>query len=165
MAGHGDPATPPRTDLVLAAVFFVFAAAVLMASASMPTFTDQGTPLYVAPGVVPAFHGVVLAILSVVLGVRAVLRGALRAAPVGVAAQNLGRVGLAAVLAVGFAVGLVGRVPFWLAAALFIFTFIMAFELRGGGLARKAAIAMGIGLVTGVGITLLFERVFLIRMP
>jgi len=131
----------------------------------MPTFTDQGTPLYVAPGVVPAFHGVVLAILSVVLGVRAVLRGALRAAPVGVAAQNLGRVGLAAVLAVGFAVGLVGRVPFWLAAALFIFTFIMAFELRGGGLARKAAIAMGIGLVTGVGITLLFERVFLIRMP
>ena len=165
MAGHGDPATPPRTDLVLAAVFFVFAAAVLMATASKPTFTDQGTPLYVAPGVVPAFHGVVLAILSVVLGVRAVLRGALRAAPVGVAAQNLGRVGLAAVLAVGFAVGLVGRVPFWLAAALFIFTFIMAFELRGGGLARKAAIAMGIGLVTGVGITLLFERVFLIRMP
>ena len=32
-------------------------------------------------------------------------------------------------------------------------------------LAINAAIAAGIGLATGVGITTLFERVFLIRMP
>jgi putative tricarboxylic transport membrane protein len=165
MAGHGDPSTAPRTDLIVAAVFLAFAVAVLAAAASMPTFTDQGTPLYVAPGVVPAFHAIVLAILSIILAVRAILRGALHPVSVGAPAQNLARIGLAAALALVFAVGLVGRLPFWLAAALFIFAFIMAFEFRGGQLPRKATIAAAIGCATGIGISLLFERVFLIRMP
>ena len=170
MSGHGDAATPPRQDLIVAAVFFAFSTAVVSASLAMPTFTDQGTPLYVAPGVVPGFHGIVLGLLSVILGVRAVLRGALHPQPAaGPPTSSIRRIAIAAVLAIGFAVGLVGRLPFWLAASLFVFTFIMTFELRRGmaraALARNAALAAGIGLATGVGITLLFERVFLIRMP
>jgi cation transport ATPase len=171
MSGHGDArGLSPRTDLVVAAVFLVFGAAVIVAAFAMPTFTDQGTPLYVAPGVVPGFQGVVLAVLSLVLGARSLLRGALHATSEGgTDAQSLRRIAVAAVLAVGFAAGLIGRVPFWLAASVFVFCFVMAFEwdrtASAASLRRNAAIAAGIGLATGFGITLLFERVFLIRMP
>lgn len=172
--GHGDAAPPStRTDLILAAVFFVFAVAVISASLAMPTFTDQGTPAYVAPGIVPGFHGVVIGLLSVILAARSVARGALHPraqadAPPGLRASLL-RIALATVLAVGFAAGLIGRLPFWIASALFVFCFIMAFEYEPRMPARRlltnAAIAAGIGLCTGVGISQLFERVFLIRMP
>jgi hypothetical protein len=168
MSGHGDAAggTSPRSDLIVAAVFLVFATAVVTASLAMPTFTDQGTPWFVAPGIVPGFHGLVLAVLAVVLAVRSIRRGALHAMPPGAAAApTVRRIALATVLAVGFAAGLVGRLPFWLAATIFVFAFIMAFEWRRGMLARNAAIGLGIGLVTGIGITLIFERLFLIRMP
>jgi hypothetical protein len=172
MSGHGDAApTHPRTDLILAAIFFVFGAAIMVASAAMPTFTDQGTPIFVAPGIVPAFHGAMLAILSVVLALRSFARGIGRrtggAAPD--VRRSIFRTALATVLAVAFAAGLIGRLPFWLAAAIFVFCFINAFEFERGQPARlrlvNAGIALAIGIVTGVGITLLFERLFLIRMP
>jgi hypothetical protein len=171
--GHGDaPAPSPRTDLIIAAIFFAFGGAVVTASFEMPTFTDQGTPIYVAPGLVPGFHGIVIGILSVLLAIRSVARGALRPAARGEppgARQSLTRIALATGLALAFSAGLVSRLPFWIAAALFIFCFINVFEyernMSRGKRLRNAGIALGIGVVTGVGIAQLFERVFLIRMP
>jgi len=176
MSGHGDTAPPPsaRTDLALAAVFLVFAAAVIAAAAAMPTFTDQGTPIYVAPGIVPGFHGIVIALLSLVLAGRSIARGAWHTAPSHAEQPRAGRAAvlrivLAAVLAIAFAAGLIGRLPFWLAATIFVVCFILAFEweprMPPRLLARDALIALGIGLATGLGIQTLFERLFLIRMP
>jgi hypothetical protein len=174
MSGHGEGAPPSaRTDLVLAAVFFVFAVAVISASLAMPTFTDQGTPAYVAPGIVPGFHGVVIGILSVLLAARSVARGAFRpahgSAETPSSRASLLRIGLATLLALIFAAGMIGRLPFWLAATIFVWCFIMAFEwerdMPRRQLGINAAIALGIGLATGIGITTLFERLFLIRMP
>ncbi|MBV9782611.1 MAG: hypothetical protein JO264_02215 [Acidisphaera sp.] len=166
-----SPPPSPGTDLAVAAGFLVFGLAVVAASAAMPTFTDQGTPAYVAPGLVPAFHGTVIGLLSLVLATRSILRGAFRpAAPAGGAERRaILRIAVASVLTVAFSGFMVGRLPFWAAAAIFVFVFILAFEWRPGlaasVLARIAGIALAIGLVTGWGITLLFEHVFLIRMP
>ncbi len=173
MSGHGDgaDAPSPRTDLILSAVFLAFGAAVIVASVAMPTFTDQGTPLFVAPGLVPAFHGVVIGLLSVLLGLRSIARARshVPGPPAAGRAASLRRTALATVLALGFAGGLIGRLPFWLASALFVFVFIMAFEWERGMarrvLGRNAGIALAIGLGTGAGITLLFQRGFLINMP
>jgi hypothetical protein len=170
---HGDAPPPsPRTDLIIAAVFFAFGAGVVAASIAMPTFTDQGTPIYVAPGLVPGFHGIVIGILSILLAARSLSRGALRPAAgdsLPASRQSLVRIALATVLAVAFAAGLVSRVPFWLAAALFVFCFINVFEYERAlplrVMSKNAGIALAIGLVTGIGISELFERVFLIRMP
>ena len=90
--------------------------------------------------------------------------------------RSLGAAGLAVVvialataLTLVFAVGLIGRMPFWMAAALFIFVFILAFEWRPGipprELARDTAWAAGIAVAASWAATLLFERVFLIRLP
>ena len=48
---------PPRTDLWIAASFFVLGAAILVLGWRMPTYADQGGQIYTAPGLVPGFYG------------------------------------------------------------------------------------------------------------
>ncbi|HKH97431.1 MAG TPA: hypothetical protein VKA39_13015, partial [Beijerinckiaceae bacterium] len=68
-----------------------------------------------------------------------------------------------------FIVGLIGRMPFWLSAAIFVAAFIAAFEWRPGldGKARVRGLAIAVvqGVATGILVTLVFERVFLVRLP
>ncbi|WP_270937089.1 tripartite tricarboxylate transporter TctB family protein, partial [Falsiroseomonas oryzae] len=73
----------------------------------------------------------------------------------------------AAVLGTLYAGVLVGRLPFWLASALFVFAFTMAFEWEKGpaGRARRIAEAALLGLGTGLAVMLVFERIFLVRLP
>jgi hypothetical protein len=163
---------PPRTDLWVAAGFLVFSAAVLTLTLRMPTYTDQGGQLYTAPGLVPSFYGVVIGLLSLWLAGRAIGAGALGSAGRGEhreTGNSNARFVLAAGLGVVFIVGLIGRMPFWLAAAIFVTAFVAAFEWRPGldakARARRLAAALPIGLCTGILVTLVFERVFLVRLP
>ena len=73
---HEEP-LPPRTDLWIAAGFFVLRAAILVLGWRMPTYADQGGQIYTAPGLVPSFYGVVIGLLSLWLGARALRAGAL----------------------------------------------------------------------------------------
>lgn len=162
----------PRADLFVAAAFFVFGAAIIALSWRMPTFVDQGGQPYTAPALVPTFYGTIIALLSAVLGWRAVGSGALRGGEPS-AAKETGdsnvRLALAAGLGLLFVAGLIGRMPFWLASAIFVALFIAAFEWRTGQSgrvrARIVAIAIAEGLATGWAVTLVFERLFLVRLP
>jgi hypothetical protein len=170
---HEQPA-PPRTDLWIAAVFFVFGAAAAWLAFLMPTYADQKGQIYTAPGLVPGFYGVVILLLSVWLAVRAVRQGALQprgkegggSTPTGTSDLRLA---LAAALGLVFVVGLIGRVPFWLAAAMFVAMFTILFEWRSGEpwapRARRIGEAALLGLVTGAAVTLVFEKVFYVRLP
>jgi hypothetical protein len=79
------------------------------------------------------------------------------------------RLALAAALGLVFVVGLIGRVPFWLAAAMFVAMFTILFEWRSGEpwapRARRIGEAVLLGLVTGAAVTLVFEKVFYVRLP
>src|SRR5262245_21757214 len=113
---HEQPA-PPRTDLWIAAFFFVFGAAAAWLAFRMPTYTDQKGEIYTAPGLVPGFYGIVIVLLSVWLGIRAIRQGALGAAQPDVARDPSRRGGdvrlaLAAGLGLFFVVGLIGHAPF-----------------------------------------------------
>lgn len=169
---HEEP-LPPRTDLWIAAGFLLLSATVLTLSVRMPTYGDQGGPIYTAPALVPSFYGVVIGVLSLWLGLRAVRGGALAPGasdgPRPDTGNSTARLALAAGLGLLFVVGLIGRMPFWLAASIFVALFIIAFEWRPG-LARAArlrplATALAQGLLTGVLVTLVFERLFLVRLP
>jgi putative tricarboxylic transport membrane protein len=140
----------------------------------MPTFTDRGGDPFTAPGIVPGFHAVVIGVLSLVLGVRAVLRGALR--PDGgppaewrrVEGASTPRLALAAALGVALVFGLIGRVPFWAAAALFVASFTILFEwpmTPKERRLRRVIEGIALGIITGLVVTLVFERVFLVRLP
>lgn len=162
----------PRVDLYVAVCFFVFSVAVLALAWRMPTYADQGGQIYTAPGLVPSVYGVVIGILSVWLGARAIRRMAdpnVAAAADADDGNSNARLALAAALGLFFVVGLIGRTPFWLATSIFVTSFVLAFEWRRDlSIARwtkQVAIALAIGVGTGVLVTLVFERVFLVRLP
>lgn len=169
---HEEP-LPPRVDLCVAAVFLAAGIAVIGLALAMPTFYDRLQQIYTAPGLVPALHGSVIALLSVWLAMRSISRGALKATAAAPAAKREGysnfRLAAAALLCLVFAVGMVSRLPFWLATALFVFAFIVLFEWQAGEpwsrrakpLATAAAVAGG----AAIAITLVFERLFLVRLP
>jgi len=169
---HEEP-LPPRVDLYVAVAFFVLGAAIVGLSLGMPTYLDQQGEIFKAPGLVPGLHGSIIIVLSLWLGTRALRGGALRASanpkrPPRVGYSNA-RLALAALLCVGFAVGLVGRVPFPVAAAIFVFGFTTLFEWQRGAppaeRLKRLAIALALGIGTGIAVTLVFEKVFLVRLP
>lgn len=169
---HEEPLAP-RTDLWVAASFLVLSAAILTLTWRMPTYTDQGGQIYTAPALVPTFYAIVILVLSLWLAVRSIRAGALTPAgkdgPPAEAGNSNTRFAIAAGLGVLFIVGLIGRMPFWLAAAIFVALFVAAFEWRRGlppgARLRAVTIAVVQGVVTGILVTLVFERVFLVRLP
>lgn len=79
--------------------------------------------------------------------------------------EHLGRTLVTLGVCLGYALGLVGRVPFWLATGLFVLAFVGWFGFERARPARSVAIAAATALVTSAAVTLLFERVFLVRLP
>jgi len=161
----------PRIDLYAGTVVAVLGVLIVWFSFDMPTFYDKGGERYHAPGIVPGFYGVIILLLGAALFLRAVMRGAFRpdGGPPGKAeaeGTSNARLFTVAALGIAFVVGLIGVLPFWLAASIFVATFILIFEWPSAADRRKlVAVALGVGLVTGVAVTWLFQDVFLVRLP
>ncbi|MCC7045678.1 MAG: tripartite tricarboxylate transporter TctB family protein [Alphaproteobacteria bacterium] len=169
---HEEP-LPPRVDLWIAVVFFAVGAAIVAVAAQMPTYKEQQGEIYNWPGLVPTVHGAIVALLSAWLAIRSIGRGALLPGAQGLPARregySNGRLAVAAGLCLVFTTLLIGRLPFWLAAALFVASFITLFEWRRdvppAANLRRLVIAAAIGVGTGIGVVLVFERLFLVRLP
>lgn len=152
-----------RVDLVSAAAWIALASAILYASWAMDRLERHGATLYSAPALVPGLLGLVLLVLGVLLGGRAIREGALRGAGVNRALLHGWRgTALVLVLCLGYAIGLVGRSPFWLATFLFVTAFIATFEYP---VRRRMAMAPLYGGATSFVVTYLFEAIFLVRLP
>jgi putative tricarboxylic transport membrane protein len=169
---HEKP-LPPRADLWTAAAFLLLGVAIAVLAWRMPTFKEQKGEIYTAPGLVPGLYGLVICTLSVWLVVRSIRRGAFADATHGREGAPEGtsnvRLALAAALGLVFCVGLIGRMPFWQAAAVFVTAFIVLFEWRSGEPLRRRMTKIGTALVqgvlTGVAVVLVFERIFYVRLP
>jgi hypothetical protein len=158
----------PRVDLAVAIVFFLVGAAIFFQAWNMPTFRERGGDIFTAPGIVPGFHGLVIAFLAALLGARAVVRKRRGLGATSRESTTAGLAGLALVivLCLAFAVGMVTRLPFWLASAIFVTAFIVIFEWRSGkSPARLVATALVVGVGAGVAIAYVFEKLFLVRLP
>lgn len=167
----------PRADLVAALAWVAFGTAIVVASWQMDRLTAQGADAYTAPGLWPGVVGLVLALLGGALAWRAV--GRARAAGWDAAAARdetlvpVSRFALAAGLFFVYALLLVGRgLPFWLGTALFVTIFVFLFRRanrRAGdatGTDRgDALLALVCGVTTAVVVTLVFERLFFVRLP
>ena len=69
-----------------------------------------------------------------------------------------------------FGAGLVGHgLPFWLAATLFVAAAILFLRRGPGGAWRVDPASLGLAVLVGLGagllVTLVFERLFLVRLP
>lgn len=164
-----------KADFVTGLAFVALGLAALVESLRMPRFETLAVNPYTVPGIVPGLLGVVIAALGAVLAVRAARAGGWRLGP-DVAAlatlhrrQSVQRLALALALTLGYAVGLIGRVPFWLASALFVFAFIALFEWRAErdskAHARALAFAAAEAALVSAAVTLVFRYLFLVNLP
>lgn len=152
-----------RSDLWGGAGWLGFGLLILAESLRMDRFESMGAQLYAMPGFVPGLIGGLIALLGVVLMLRGLLqRGG---APAATARLLNARVAITLVLAVVYAGLLIGRAPFWLATALFVAVFVALFAPEDQTRKRRALVALAAGVLTSAVVTLMFEQVFLVRLP
>ena len=157
----------PGADALYGAGWIAFGAAVLAESWRMDRLENLNINPWSVPGLMPGTLGALMVVFGAALALRAPLAGK------GDAPMALGgRTWLALALCIAFAAGLLGRgLPFWLTAAGFLFVAILAFRWldRGAGAPpRFDRLALGsaaIALAASAAISLLFQEVFLIRLP
>ena len=166
------PETLVKLDFITALVFTALGVGVFEESLRMPRLENLDINPYTAPGLVPGILGIILAALGILLLVRSCLQGGWRisGARFGVRAffrdKGIQRLALALLLTFGYAGGLLGRLPFWLATFLFVAAFIIAFEWLGSMLSWRRAVTglIEAALVAGA-VTFVFQEVFLVRLP
>ncbi len=162
-----------KADFVTGLTFVALGLGALAESLRMPRFETLSVNPYTVPGIVPGMLGAVIAVLGLLLTLRSARAGGWRLGGEVAQLAALYRRGparrflLAFVLTVGYAAGLVGTVPFWLATGVFVFVFIAAFEgpaAKDRRLRVLVLAAVEAALVT-IAVTLVFQEVFLVRLP
>lgn len=152
-----------RADLRGGLGWMVFGLAILAGAWQMDRFERMGATLYTAPGLVPGLFGLALVLLGALLAGRS--WAALRHGAADTAEPLLNRrIAVMLLLTLGYAVGTVGRLPFAPATAVFValFTWVFADTMPP---VRRALTALASGVLTAAAVVLVFEQVFLVRLP
>lgn len=146
---------------------------ILLASIAMDRLEAQGVHPYTVPGLMPGILGIAMIFLGLLLALRGLRRGVGRHPSAGgTAPEGRRQILRALVLCIGFAAGLVGHgLPFWLAATVFIAVAIPVLQTparRSAGrrlTLRDVALPVLIGAGAGGLISVVFQTVFLVRLP
>ena len=164
---------PTRADALMGLVFVFFGLIIAFEAWRMPRMEEFGSNIWSAPGVVPGMIGLCLAAMGFFLFLRS--RSGLGIAPPKGEAGSKTRVLITLALCFGFAFVAVGLIPFVLAAFLFLFSFIMIFDLQdrrvegrplaGQALLKRIALALVVAGVAAWVITTVFEDIFYVRLP
>jgi len=171
---NARPAGMVKADFVTGIVLVALGIATVVASLAMPRFEELSVNPYTVPGLVPGALGAVILVLGGVLLARAARAGGWRvfagvtgrASPTEPGTRNLA---LAVVLCLAYAAGLIGRAPFWLATFVFVAAFVVLFEWRLAASRserlRRLIFAVLFGAVISAVVTLVFQEIFLVRLP
>jgi hypothetical protein len=127
------------------------------------------------PGLLPGLLGIAMILLGGIMALRSWRRGAFTL-PLPAATphqrEERRRVAIAVALCCGYGIVLVGHgIPFWLASSLYVTASILLFQRIGADpadrrlTARAWAKAVTIGVAASVITWLVFEQVFLVRLP
>lgn len=168
-----------RADMVAGLIIIVVAAAFAAGSLAMP-WDGSEWGIYAAPGLVPLLLSVILILTGLVLVLRSALaneyyekqQAAMEEAASIEVSEDLKekgnvsksvpewkRIVLTVALVSVYIFLLLGRLPYMIATAIFVAVFILAF--KGGGIVK----AVLTGGLTAVSVWLVFEKIFIIRLP
>ena len=162
-----------RSDFLSAFGWMGLGTAILIGSVTMDRLEKQDINPYTIPGLLPGLLGIAMTILGLLLAARS-WRSHLFASAAGASTScaELKRLMLVLGLCLTFGVILVGHgLPFWLAAAIFVTSAILSLQYQqrktiGQKLsARMFVTSAAIGLGAGIVITIVFQEIFLVRLP
>jgi hypothetical protein len=159
-----EPLHKNHGDSLGGALWMAFGLAIAVGAWRMDRFESMGAAIYTAPGLVPGIYGVLMMALGAVLALR-------RRRPTGAEADaDSGeplvnrRILLMLVLALAYAALAVGRAPFGPATAVFVAIFCGVFSDQPS-MPRRVLTSLAAGVLTAITVVLVFERVFLVRLP
>lgn len=169
--GHNNP----RADFFSAVGWIAFGAAVLIGSITMDRLEQQHINPYTAPGLLPGLLGLMMIVLGSILAARSWRRGALHQATAPATAderEQRRRIWIVIALCSTYCVVLIGHgLPFWLASTIYVTGSIVILQRlsRDADTRRLSVMAVSkalvIGLLSAVITQLVFQDLFLVRMP
>lgn len=159
-------------DLITSVILTGVGVFVFINAYQMPRLEQRNVHPLTVPGLVPMLLGGVLVVLALLLAYRAfrltnaeswpALLGHLRS-------PEAARFAAGISLVLIFVLVLLGRMPFWMATALFIFAFILVLEVflddEPPRLMRSVIWALLTAVVASAAIYYLFAQIFLVRLP
>lgn len=169
-----EPQKMDKADFITALFLSIFGLAVFIISLGMPNFRNLGANPYSAPGIVPAFLGVVLFFLGIVLLIRSISRKGyhLKFSFLGIILlfkqNSVKRLIIAAVLSLLYVL-MLGKINYFILSFSYIFIFILSYELnfKERMLKQKTTFIFAFFeafLIAG-SIALVFQYLFLVRLP
>ena len=175
---HPDAETEditPRSDFWQGAGWVVFGIAVLAGSLTMDRLESQHINPYTVPGLLPGILGLAMIVLGAVLAVRSWRRGAFTEARAPFTAHQREvrkRVWIVIALCAVYSVGLIGQgLVFWLGSAIFITGSILVLQRMDQDPDKRRltprlwAQAIVIGVLASVITQVVFQDIFLVRLP
>jgi Tripartite tricarboxylate transporter TctB family len=155
-----------RSDIWGGVGWVSFGLVILVEALRMDRFTSMGATVYTMPGFVPGMIGVVVMVLGLVLMLRGWRRLKVASSPDGSTEPILnGRIAITILLTLVYAGGLIGRVPFWLATALFVGAFTWLFAPTDQSVQRRLIGCILAGMLTSAVVSIMFQEIFLVRLP
>lgn len=161
-----------RADLIAALVFIALGLVVTYFSWTMDRLEVRRIHPSTIPGLVPLILGIALTLCGSLLAIRSArldIRGGGAALVRALVSWQAVRVFGVLGLALAYTLVLVGRMPFWLASSLFVFSFIILFETvladHPGSPVRTLIWAVLVALGAGLGVQYVFGEIFLVRLP
>lgn len=164
-----------RSDFISAIGWMGLGIAILIGSVMMDRLEKQGINPYTIPGLLPGLLGIAMTILGALLAARSWRPHLLSTATMtdaSVKRAEQKRLLLVLGLCLTFGVILVGHgLPFWLAAAIFVTASIVGLQYQQRkSTGQKSNVrlfikAAAIGLGAGIVITIVFQEIFLVRLP
>ncbi len=165
----------PKADFITSIVLLVFSITVVWMSIEMPRLENREINPLSVPGIVPGFLGVVIGLFALILFYRSIHQRGYHLELSGEKARTFFkkdstiRTVLTIALALGYAWGLIGRVPYPVSTFIFVYAFIGIFEYEKGDppeAKRKKLIVAGvIAVIISAVVSSVFRYLFLVNLP